>query len=136
MGDEHDKYVVFDFDGVCCSYKDGWQGEEVFGEPVKGAAEFVDELNDKGYKTLLFTVRKANDALNKWLEDNSFHFSAINSTSHNPVESGKEKPAAELYIDDKAARFDEDKPEDSFDQIRKYLDINESVFIQRRELNV
>ena len=131
MGDDHDKYVVFDFDGVCAA-DEGWEGPDVFGTPVKGVAEFVDELNDKGYKTLLYTVREVNPAMEKWLDDNHFNFSAVNSTEHNPVESGKAKPIAVMYIDDRAVRFDSTKPEESIQQARDLLQVKESIYVESK----
>ncbi len=104
---ELDRWVVFDFDGVCSSFKEGWQGKDVFGLPVKGTAELVRKIQEMGVKVALVTTRPATPALEEWLEENGYNFDSVNDTSHNPPDSGKVKPIAELYVDDRGYRFDE-----------------------------
>jgi len=115
-----DKWVAVDFDGVCATY-DEWKGVDVFGEPITAVARLIDSLRTKGYKVLLNTTRQETPALKQWLEDNGFHFDAINSSEHNPDDAGKFKPIAELYIDDRAFRFDPDDPDKSVEEIERVL---------------
>ena len=119
--DTHDKWVCFDFDGVCASYKEGWQGPDVFGDPIREVAELTKELHEKGFKTCLFTTRPNDKALMDYLGKNGFEFDSVNSAEHNPVDANKMKPVAELYIDDRAQRFDENNIEKSIDGIWGHL---------------
>ena len=61
-GKKYDKWICFDFDGVCTFYN-GWKGADVIGEPIPGVAELIEELRDKGYKVTLLTIRKADKKL-------------------------------------------------------------------------
>lgn len=127
--EQHDKWVVFDFDGVCSSYTKGWQGPDVFGDPVPGVADLISELRRDGFKVSLFTTRSITPALKDWLKRNRFQFDSINDTSHNPEDAGDDKPIAELYVDDRAVRFDEDDVEASAEEIRQKLKANESLMV-------
>jgi len=121
--DMHQKWICFDFDGVCASYENGWQGADTVGNPIEGMVELVNELHDAGYKCLLFTTRPVNDTVMTFLDENGFNFDAINSCEHNPPDSEKKKPIAELYIDDRGVRFDENDPSRSIADVKELLGI-------------
>src|ERR1044071_3292150 len=58
--------VCVDLNGVLDHYT-GWQGPEHWDLPRPGAEEFLRELNEHGYRVVVFTTRWADDA-RAWLE--------------------------------------------------------------------
>ncbi len=132
--EEFDKWVVFDFDGVCSSYKEGWQGKDVFGNPVKGTADLVNRIQKMDVKVALVTTRPKTPALEEWLEENGFTFDSINDASHNPPDSGTMKPIAVMYVDDRGYRFDEDDVERCAEEIITMLARDEGVEKKAEEL--
>lgn len=48
----HRPVVAIDVDGVIADYSKGWQGEEHIGDPLPGAREFLQKLQDHGWKIL------------------------------------------------------------------------------------
>lgn len=100
-----DKTVCLDFDGVLHSYTDGWQGEDVIGDPEPGAIEFVQKLLDEGANVVIQSRRakteKGRKAIRNWLDNHDFpHIDEILHT----------KPTANFYVDDRAVPY-----VDSFD---------------------
>ena len=87
--------VAIDFDGVLNCYE-GWKTDmHLTREPVRGSLKFVNRLLDAGYGVVIFTCREMKSVY-AWLRDNKFPM--ITVTNH--------KPAAKVYIDDRAYRFD------------------------------
>lgn len=121
-----DKWVCFDFDGVCSEYHEDFERNK-FGPPVPGMAEAIAKIRGMGFKCTLFTTREVTPELKTWLRENNFEFDSINSTKHNPEDSDKAKPIAILYVDDKGLRFNQDNPEASIGEIYKLLDIQEGL---------
>ncbi len=101
---EFKKTICFDFDGVCATY-DTWRGVDIFGEPVPGVADLVKILRGRGYHVILWTTRKMTPAFLGWLVDHGFEFDSINACDHNPPDTSI-KPIAEMYVDDRAYRFE------------------------------
>lgn len=62
--------VAIDLDGTLAQY-DTWQGEEVIGEPIPGALEFLRALYDRGYVIYIFSARAITElgrqAIWRWL---------------------------------------------------------------------
>jgi hypothetical protein len=88
--------VAVDFDGVIHEYN-GWKGYDYFDEPLLGAKEFLQELDDRGYEVIIHTAR--NIALvDVWLRKHKMLYSRV--TNH--------KPPAIAYVDDRAVRFEGD----------------------------
>lgn len=125
---EESKIYTFaiDFDGTCVTDCFPAIGEEI------GAAEVLLELQEKGHKIILNTVRSnqegeiLNDAI-KWFEKHHIRLYGVN---HNPDQeswSSSPKVHADYFIDDKAIgtpliTFAEDKPPHvDWTLIRKFL---------------
>lgn len=100
------KVVCLDFDGVIADYC-GWRGEDVLGEPLEGAREFVQKLIDSGYEVVIHSARAA-VRIEEWLVKHQFPDS---------VQISIKKPIAIVYIDDRGLRFRGD-----FDEIFGMLD--------------
>ncbi len=96
--------VCVDLDGVIASY-DRWRGLDHFGDPIPGAFEFLQALQQRA-RVVIFTVRCKGDGLN------GVHDSAVlvkkvrewldkHSLPYDEVYSGQGKPLASAYIDDR-----------------------------------
>lgn len=88
-----EKIVSIDFDGVLSKYN-GWKGENVIGEPIEGAKEFILNLIKSDYKPIVFTTRNPKLILN-WL--NKFNFPDIEVTNT--------KYPSLVYINDRCVKF-------------------------------
>ena len=101
------KTIAVDFDGVIADYSKGWQGEEVFGDPIHLAREALQKFHDLGYKIIIFTTRKPTPGFLHYLWENEIPFDAINTNIW--IETSNEtsgKVIADLYIDDRGLRFE------------------------------
>lgn len=101
------KVIAIDLDGCIVSYKNGWIGENIFGELIPGSKEKIHYLKSKGYKIIIYTSRLATKELEKYLLDNGIWFDAINENPwHEYKQKGdKRKVIADIYIDDRAITF-------------------------------
>lgn len=93
--------VCIDFDGVLHSYTSGWQGSTVINDPpVAGMPELTNKLKSMGVQIIIMSARarypSAAKAMSLWLKQHGFAFDIIT----------KEKMPADVYIDDRAYRFD------------------------------
>jgi hypothetical protein len=84
-----------DLNGVLDTYT-GWQGSEHWDEPRPGAAEFLRALNERGLRVVVHTTRWADDA-EAWLREHGLRELVSEVTDR--------KPAAFVFIDDRAVRF-------------------------------
>jgi hypothetical protein len=99
------KTIAVDFDGVIASYDEGYQGVDVFGQPIPGASETLQALKDEGWRVIIYTVRQDTPALYSYLENNQIPFDYINHNPDSPESTNRGKPLADVYLDDRAIRF-------------------------------
>lgn len=99
------KTICIDFDGVIADYSQGYQGEDIFGTPMPGAAESLHNLKRNGWKIIIFTTRPNTHGLRDYLRRNGIWFDEINENSDQPDGSNPGKPIADIYLDDRAVRF-------------------------------
>lgn len=105
--------IAVDFDGVLHDYTKGWCGGKIYGDPVPGAREAMRELLRDGHQVWVFTARAFSgyvdgdrlvpgDApgIRKWLKYHKIPYTS--------VFIGHGKLAADLYIDDRAIKFEGD----------------------------
>jgi hypothetical protein len=100
--------ICIDFDGVLHDYRNGWQGEDVFGDPVPGASLATKGLKLNDWCIILYTCRKNTEALRKWLADNGIEYDFINENPWQPENADSRKPIADVYLDDCALKFEGD----------------------------
>jgi hypothetical protein len=96
--DEEKPIVCVDLDGVLNAF-DGWKGPDYFHPPRPGAREFLEELNHLGFRVVVFTVRWA-PHVESWLAHHGLAGLVSMVTD--------KKPAAFVYVDDRAICFDGD----------------------------
>lgn len=105
--------ICVDFDGVLHSYTSGWQGASVIPDgPVPGAIEWLTKLTEE-FDVAVCSARARRPwgwwAVRGWLRrqliehwgDTTTAWDAIDAIKVSPV-----KPAAIVYVDDRAWRFD------------------------------
>ncbi len=103
------KTICIDFDGVLNTYT-GWSGEDELFEMRDGCSDFLEKLS-KIYKISVFTARNSN-AVWKWLKKYDLD-KFINEVTNIKV-------PAQVYIDDRAIRFDGDF-HNTFSNIDKFI---------------
>lgn len=98
--------ACIDFDGVLNDYT-GWKGVGKFERPVPGAPEGMAYLKQKGWILIVYTTRCEKEDIKKWLDRWGIVFDYINEV-HDPPSNvtNPGKPTADVYIDDRALRFD------------------------------
>src|SRR4051812_24022567 len=88
--------VCLDFDGVLHAYSKGWADGTIYDPPVPGAVAAVRSIVEAGYKVVVCTCREPVEDVQVWLSRN-FRLT---------LEVTNRKPAAFVYIDDRALRFE------------------------------
>jgi len=84
-----------DLNGVLDAYT-GWRGPQCFDPPRTGATEFLSALASRGYEVVIFTTRYADDVW-RWLDEHGLRQYVSDVTDR--------KPAAHVFIDDRAVCF-------------------------------
>ena len=92
--------ICLDFDGVIHSYQSGWQGETIIPDsPIHGVDKAIARLR-KDYRVVVFSARCRSDegveAIRSWLAKHQIEVDDV----------CRDKPAAHLYVDDRAICFD------------------------------
>jgi len=102
--------LAVDLDGTILKWhKDGWQGLDVFGEPMEGVIEALTKLQKAGFVIAIHTCRTnvafhgkyAEHILKKKVENELIRLGI-------PFDfiAGSGKPVAHHYIDDMAIKFE------------------------------
>lgn len=100
---EGERYTVaVDFDGVIHSYATPWERADIIPDPpVEGAIKWLLEIA-KDFRVVIFTTRAKEPAgalaVRGWLRMHGIHCSEDQITA--------QKPAALIYLDDRAYRFE------------------------------
>lgn len=117
--------VGLDFDGVIHDYNEGWQGGEIYGEPVPGAFDAIRELLEAGLSVFIFTSREDLWDVAHWCyaksEDLTFEVDSTDPVERDGqvIKPGRRtfwdgtgrvlitnrKYPALAYVDDRAVRF-------------------------------
>jgi len=87
--------VCVDLNGVLDQYS-GWRGPQHWDAPREGAAAFLRELRERGYRVVIHTTRWADDAV-AWLRQHGLLALVDEVTG--------EKRAAHVFVDDRAVCF-------------------------------
>src|SRR4051812_26449770 len=84
-----------DLNGVLDAYT-GWKGETHFDAPRPGAREFLEALQRRGYRIIIFTTRYHEDVW-RWVKQHALEDLVADVTDR--------KPAAHVFVDDRAVCF-------------------------------
>jgi len=98
MDEQNKPIVCVDLDGVLNAF-DGGRGTDFFHPPRPGAREFLEELNHRGYRVVVFTVRWS-PHVESWLAKHGLSELVWMVTD--------QKPSAFAYVDDRAIGVDGD----------------------------
>jgi hypothetical protein len=94
--------IAIDFDGVIHGYESGWTGPVPGDPPVPGAREGIAGIRALGFQVVVFTCRALTDEGRRgivgWLAQHGIEVDEVTAI----------KPHAELYVDDRAWRFEGD----------------------------
>lgn len=85
--------IAMDFDAVIHKYT-GWNGGQM-NEPISGAKEFIEKLQLRGFRVVIFSTRDEN-MIRSWLKQWEFP----------DLEICSEKPPAKVFLDDRCVCFD------------------------------
>jgi len=97
--------VCVDFDGVIAEY-DGFKGADVFGAPIEGAKEALQKMKKEGWLVIIFTTRLPDKKFKEYLSIWGIPYDYINKNPEQYPNTNKGKPAANVYIDDRAITFE------------------------------
>lgn len=101
------KTVCIDIDGTISRYIE-WVDSKTFGEVLPHCAETVHHLKADGWYVIIYTTRGDKTEISKFLDENNIPFDAINENPNQPDNAKGGKPIADVYVDDRAIRFDGD----------------------------
>ena len=99
--------VAVDFDGTISEYS-GWKGPGNFGPPIKGCREALNRIRLKGYTIIINTTRGVDIyEVKEYLDEHDIPHDLINiNHTKAPANVSDKKILADVYIDDRALRFD------------------------------
>ena len=91
--------IAIDFDGTCVEHD-----YPAVGMDVAGAAETLRQLQAKGHRLILYTMRSGEllEAAEEWFRSHNIELWAINENPEQRVWSASPKVYADYYIDDSA----------------------------------
>jgi hypothetical protein len=101
------RYIAIDFDATIARY-DRWEGKGVFGQPIPGAKEALEELaRTPGVKVIIYTTRLEIDQIREYLRMHSIPYDYINySPLTHELDLHPSKIMAHCYVDDRGYRFE------------------------------
>jgi hypothetical protein len=102
------KAIAVDFDGVIHAYTKGWNGGQIYDEPVAGVYEALTELMEK-YAVFIHTTRDV-FSVKEWIEARLSIPCKVGDAGEFWNEQGvllvtRRKYPALAYIDDRGIRF-------------------------------
>lgn len=101
--------IAVDFDGVVHDYTEGWKGGKIYGKPVQTSRWALGYLCRHGHQVLIYTCRAYSGTVNgrkvrgkkreiaAWMKQHAIPYTEI--------WTGRGKPAADIYVDDRAVEF-------------------------------
>jgi hypothetical protein len=101
---ERKKVLAIDLDGTLLQY-DGWKGDAHYGKPNPGMREMLQEVRDAGWLIVIWTTRSGDGAIRNHLTKHNIPFDYVNKNPGGPGSSSP-KIFADVYLDDRAIRFD------------------------------
>jgi len=97
------RVLAVDLDGTLLQN----EGHPVFGEPIPAVVAAVRQLKEEGWVIVVWTCRGDTRELREYLAAQEIPFDHINENPGGPA-NGSPKIFADVYLDDRALRFDGD----------------------------
>lgn len=110
-----DRDIAVDLDGTIHSYTSGFQANK-FDPPVEGAIQALYDLSTKFKTVWIFTARDILAPVERWIKK---EFEAAGLPYPDNIKCTNRKPKADIYIDDKALKF-EGKWSETMKQVDEY----------------
>jgi len=99
------KTLAVDFDGVISYYK-GFKGKGVFGPPIEGCREMLNDLIKNDWTVIINTTRSETPDIKAYLNLHNIPYHHINFNPENVRQQLSDtKVVAHVYLDDRAVRF-------------------------------
>ncbi len=98
------RIVCVDLDGTIAHYTE-WFGEHHFGNVIPGCKKALETLRDNNWIIIIYTTRANKKLISEYLIANNIPFDFINENPNQPENAIGGKPFADVYIDDRAIRF-------------------------------
>jgi hypothetical protein len=98
------RYICVDFDGVIADYTHAPKGWGIFGHPIDGARQALVKFKQEGHVIIIYTCRNEINLIKEYLRVYKIPYDYINESPLNN-ENSSHKPIADVYIDDRAVRF-------------------------------
>ena len=103
------KILAIDLDNTIAEFEHGWKGPNVFGDPIPGMKEVLNEIQKDGkWKIIIHTCRPDDDNLRRYLRDNDIPYDSINDCpwiDMDGIQHDRSKMYADVYLDDRAIGF-------------------------------
>jgi hypothetical protein len=101
--------IAVDFDGVLHSYQKEWINHHTIPDvPTAGAIGWLNEIQES-FDVIIFTTRgktwRGRRAVKRWLWENGLRQEDAETWSDLRIKITDRKPAALIYLDDRAVRF-------------------------------
>jgi ribonucleotide monophosphatase NagD (HAD superfamily) len=120
--------IAVDFDGVIHGYSKGWNGGEIYDEPVPGTKEALEKLRAQKHKIYIVTTRTNKTFGRKETEPDQKkmieEYMAKHEIPYDKIWTFG-KPMADIFIDDRAISFVGDW-EDTVKQVENFKVWNRS----------
>jgi hypothetical protein len=98
--------ICVDFDGVINPYISGYQGKGNFEKPFSEVEEVFGRLKEMGWVIIIYTCRREEESIKKYLEAYRIPFDYINYNPRNEELGLSNKISADIYLDDRAICFE------------------------------
>ncbi len=112
------KTIAIDFDGVIHRYSKGWKDGSIYDQPIDNAFKSIKNLMEQGYYVFIHSTRDPHQ-IQQWMNERQDYFK-VQTISSSELDHGKFwnkndvvgvtqfKLPADLYVDDRALKFDGD----------------------------
>ena len=108
------KFTAFDMDGVIADYH-GFVSVDFLGDPKQEVVKAIKMLKDLGHKIIVYSTR-GTELIKEYCKK---HGIPVDYVNENPEKSGLNpyKPIAQVYVDDRAVCYRDEKAEDLVERI-------------------
>jgi len=100
-------HIAIDFDGVICSnHERDYNQEVMLRKPIAGAYDFIKRLLTPENKVSVYSARARTFTGVHTIQDYLTFVVGLSYTEISTIDISDKKPIADIYIDDRAIRFE------------------------------